>query len=559
MSKTQGIDLSEDRLLAIAADNLEAHNLIGALRMLNKNAEVNGNAEGSYMLYAETFDDMGLYENCVNGWFKYIDYVLECADSPDLSEAYEGLAVCYMNMGRDDMAAYYYNKLLIETAEELTEENREEIISNFLSSQKPLLKFAYPPKIADYSDEMDRGVNLMRGGDYDGAVSEFDKVEEGNECHSAARNYIAMCHIIGDKCDESEQECLSILQKYPDDVQALTTLAAVKNQQRKSDESLALAKKLLTLEAKSTDDIYKIATVCCENGLHAQAYDLFCRLEDELQYDCMVQFFKAVSAYNSGQKQNSIEAFDKILTINPDAVTAAYYRDYVRRHLDDEDYKGNPLTYFYRLPQEQRESNLKILSAFVRLGKRNARILSEKVDLTDCIRWCFDEGEGGSASELKLLGATCAVKAGNCDDLLRDVLLDASLSDSLKMQVVCAIAERNEDADYGVVVCNVYRKLIIPSLVVGRSKRKAFVRAYSLLISRFALINPDYVYLLNSAASRLYDRLDDEKLLGEAADCASLAAAVFKLSGIREAQLDDENICDFFGANRERYALLIGD
>lgn len=558
MSKTQGIDLSEDRLLAIAADYVEQHNLIGALRMLNKNAELNGNAEESYMLYAETYDDMGLFESCVNGWFKYIDYVLECADSPDLSEAYEGLAVSYMNMGRDDIAAYYYNKLLIETAEDLTEESREEIIDSFLSSQKPPLKFAYPPDIADFSEEMDRGVNLMRGGDYDGAVSEFSKVEEGNERHSAARNYIAMCHIIGDKCEEAEQECLSILKKYPDDVQALTTLAAVKNQQRKTDESLALAKKLLTLDAEKTDDIYKIATVCCENGLHAEAYNLFCRLEDDLQYDCMVLFFKAVSAYNAGLAQRSLEAFDKLLTINPDAVTAAYYRDYVRERQDGDEYKSNPLTYFYRMPQEQRESNLKILSAYVRLGRRNARLISDRIDLTDCIRWCFDETDGGG-NELKLLGATCAVKAGNCDDLLRDILLDAHLPDSLKMQTVCAIAERNEDADYGVVVCHVYRKLIIPSLKVGRSKRKAFVRAYSLLISRFALINPDYAYLLNSSASKLYARLEEDDLLGEASDAATLAAAIFKLSGIREAELTDDNICSFFGADEERFALLTGD
>ena len=73
MIKTQSIDLSEDRLLAMAADYVEEHNYIGALRMLNKNAELNGNAEDSYMLYAETFDDMGLYEKSVNGWFKYID------------------------------------------------------------------------------------------------------------------------------------------------------------------------------------------------------------------------------------------------------------------------------------------------------------------------------------------------------------------------------------------------------------------------------------------------------------------------------------------------------
>ena len=38
MSKTEEIDFSDERLLAIAADMLDDHNLIGALKILNKNA-----------------------------------------------------------------------------------------------------------------------------------------------------------------------------------------------------------------------------------------------------------------------------------------------------------------------------------------------------------------------------------------------------------------------------------------------------------------------------------------------------------------------------------------
>ncbi|MDE7301583.1 MAG: hypothetical protein K2N47_05375, partial [Clostridia bacterium] len=68
MSKTELIDLGADRLISIAADRLEEHAYIQTLKMLNKNAVLNGNDEDSYMLYAEAFDDMGLYEKCVNGW-----------------------------------------------------------------------------------------------------------------------------------------------------------------------------------------------------------------------------------------------------------------------------------------------------------------------------------------------------------------------------------------------------------------------------------------------------------------------------------------------------------
>ena len=84
MKKTIGIDLSSDRLIGLAADMVENHNYIGALKMLNKNADLHCNDADSYMLYAEIFDDIELYEKCVNGWFKFID----CAEENELSEAY---------------------------------------------------------------------------------------------------------------------------------------------------------------------------------------------------------------------------------------------------------------------------------------------------------------------------------------------------------------------------------------------------------------------------------------------------------------------------------------
>ena len=54
----------------------------------------------------------------------------------DFAEAYEGLAVGFMSLGQDNFAAYYYNKLLMETDKELSPQNRKEIIDAFLLKEK---------------------------------------------------------------------------------------------------------------------------------------------------------------------------------------------------------------------------------------------------------------------------------------------------------------------------------------------------------------------------------------------------------------------------------------
>ena len=145
----EAIDFSDDRLLTLAARKLDDHNLIGALKILNKNAELNFDDDRSFMLYAEVFDDMELYEKSVNNWFRYLDE----APEGDLADAYEGLAVNYMNLDNEHFAAYYYNKLLIET-DDLSPDARREIIDGFLRKRENPLHFVYPPQIADFSAEM---------------------------------------------------------------------------------------------------------------------------------------------------------------------------------------------------------------------------------------------------------------------------------------------------------------------------------------------------------------------------------------------------------------------
>lgn len=544
-SRAEGIDLSDERLLDMAAAMLDEHNLTGALKMLNKNAEINYDDERSFMLYAETYDDMGLYERSINYWFRYLD------ESPegDLEDAYEGLAVDYMNLDNEHFAAYYYNKMLMESGD-LTAENRREIIDSFLRRQENPLRFAYPPQIADYSAEMARGVQLMREQQFDKAIAEFDKVAEGNPRYLSARNYIAMCNIINDKCEEAEAECLSILKKKPDDVQALTTLAAVKTEQKKAEDGRELALKLYNLNAKEPDDIYKIATVCCENKLHDKAYELFCKLEGEFAYDTSVLYFKAISAYNCGKYDKSFAAFDKILAINPDAVVARYY--YMRAKDNVREGNTEEFSYFYRLPQSMRESSLEFISAYYRLSGRAARKLAGEVNILDCVKWCFDETESSEENQLHLVAALCAVKGGY-DDYVRALLLNAFLADSLKIAVVHDLCARNEDNQFGVVICNIYKNIDIYALHIGRLKRKYFIQAYSTLISRFAILEEGYSSKFCSATERLYRNMSKKGNLGRAADVKALAAAIFTVSGVRESSVPQGNVCSFFDADEGVY------
>ena len=106
MNKSVSFDLSADRLVQTAENLIDSRDYLGALKILNKNAERNGDEAYVHMLYAQIFDDLGLYERSVNEWFKFIA-LSDDLDEEDLFDAYEGLAVGFMNLGDEHFSAFY--------------------------------------------------------------------------------------------------------------------------------------------------------------------------------------------------------------------------------------------------------------------------------------------------------------------------------------------------------------------------------------------------------------------------------------------------------------------
>ena len=126
MTKNIQLDFSLDRLVQTAEKLIDTHNYLGALKILNKNAELNGELDYAHLLSAQIFDDIGLYERSINELFKFLARS-EFVDEDDLADAYEGLAVGFMNIGNEQFSAYYYNKLL-KNSVEIDEDMRLDII-----------------------------------------------------------------------------------------------------------------------------------------------------------------------------------------------------------------------------------------------------------------------------------------------------------------------------------------------------------------------------------------------------------------------------------------------
>ncbi|MBO4939458.1 MAG: hypothetical protein J6D30_00310 [Clostridia bacterium] len=548
-AKTRKIDFSNKRFAKIADEFYNNGDYISALRFTKKQYETYGEDCDVLARFSDIYEAMGLQSSAVNSWFRF----LHIAEEEDLPDIYEGLAANLLNMGYEGESAYYYN-LLVDADESLPADIKLEIADAFESQKPKNIRFVYPPRLADYSKELSIGSKALKNGDCRRAVSELSKIEKGAKEYVSAQEMQAVAHLLMGDAGRAEEVCLALLKDHPHDVRAKATLAAVYLEQGRKDESRALAQSLYKEDLQDTDDVYKVATVCCENEMHEEAYTLFCKLEKQIPYDGRMLYFKGVAAYKCGKLDEAEKTLDTLCTIYPDAEVARYYLLAIRNYREGTGAKPE-LIYFYHLPQEVREERCKTLLHVSQCPKDEAMIYGLLLLHDRYFEWCFDEMDGAD-HDLQYLALITANQV-RADEFIQQTLLNNEVADILKIESLRMFYERNEDRELGMVFCRIYKKIRLLRIKIGRKRRKRFLQAYAKLASKFVMIRESYGKKLRDAAERLYralEKYDALDLIDNVDDCA---CAIFLASGLKELGGNAEEIVRVFDANLDRVRVLL--
>ena len=549
------IDFSRKRIASLADKYYNEGNYVSALRLAYKEYDTYGGDCETFARLSDIYESMGLQGSAINCWFRFLDI----AEEEDLPDIYEGLAVNFLSIGNEMQSAFYYNQL-IDADDTISEEAKMDIAEAFSSRKQDKFRFVYPPKLADYSKEVSLGARALKAGDCRRAIEEFSKVERGSKEYLSAKEMQAVSHLLAGETDEAEHICKQLLEDYPDDVRTKATLAAVYLEQGKTEQSRAIALELAEAEQENTDDLYKVATVCCENDLHEEAYQKFMLLKEKMPYDGRMLYFMAVAAYKSGHLQQAEDALDTLCTVYPDAEVAKYYlralREY-RTGVQNEDGENLPapeFIYFYHLPQEERERRCASLLKIGGCSKDEAQIFGLLVLHDGYFHWCFDEMDGGD-HDLQYLALVTAVHVG-ADDFIREVLLDFEVADVLKVETLRMLLERNEDNEFGIVLHSIYVKVFLHRIKIGRKRRKKFLEAYAKTASKFVAINGTYGERIAKNAEYLYRALEENNALDLVDNTDDCACAIFLLAGLKEFGNDEKRIAAAFDANLAKAQVL---
>ena len=542
------IDFSRKRLGHIADKYYNEGNFVSALKFAHKEWETYGGDEEVFSRLADIYEGMNLHGMALNCWFKY----LHIANEEELADIYEGLAVNYLALGMESQSAFYYNRL-IDADDNIPEETKLDIAEAFSTPKKEKFRFVYPPRLADYSQEVRLGSKALKAGDCKRAIMELAKVEKGSKQFVQAKEMQAVAYLLDGNTTEAERACEELLAVEPNDVRALATLAAVHLEQGRKEESKKIAQKLASMRVEDEDELFKIATVCCENDLHQEAYEKLSLLDKKTPYDGKILYFKGVSAYKSGHLQEAIDAMEMLITIYPDAEVARYYRNALRAHQDGGD--APELSYFYHLPQKDREERCQILMQINDCNKDEAQLFGLLALHDRYFEWCFDEMDSNDR-ELQYLGLITAVHV-RADGFVQNVLLDYEVADVLKLETLRLLLERNEENEFGLVLCHIYRRIFLPRITIGRKRNKKFVQAFAKVASKFIVIKDSYGERLKIAAEQLYASLASYNSLDLVDNVDDCACAIFLMSGLKELGNNPQQIAMAFEANVARVQVLL--
>ena len=556
-AKVRTIDYGRRMLRSQAEKRYGEGDYLSALRYTGRETALYGADADSYARLADIYENMGLYTSALNCWYRYADV---CSEE-DLPEAYEGLAVNYLNLGNDAQSAYYYNKL-IDSDDTLTGGDKAQIAEIFSVEKSSGFRFVYPPELADYRAETARGGAALKNGDIDGAIFFLSQVKKGAKTYAAAQEMLAVAALLKGDGEYAEEICFALLKENENDVQALATLSAIYSEEDRRGESRKIAEKLCSMQGESADDKYKIATVACENGMHEKALALFTELEKEFPYDGNLLYFKAVAAAECGKDALAETTLAHLTEIYPDAEVAKYYLRRLRLYKNaPEQNERPPFTYFYKIPQEEKERRAERMRVLLKTPLSEAADEAEALLQEGVFRWCFDEMDG-MEQELQWLAVQAAARGGEagsgaCDEFLREALLDCEVRDAMKIETLRLLFERGRENDFGVVICNIYKSVHMPEVTLGKTRKKLFLRGYAAVASKFAVIGDTYGRKIRRVTEKTYSDLFFTGLLGEVKSPEALAAAVYLLCEFRDAGGKIKDACLLFSASEKEVRAIL--
>lgn len=530
--KVQKLNFDDEFLLDAVERRLQNGDYMGALTMLGKRNELYEPSADAAALAADIYESMELWSLAAENWFVFLDTCNEA----DFSEGYEGLAVCFMNMGEDLPSTLYFRQVY----------GGDDFEKMIAKEKKPKLRLVHSEEKDVDGEILERGLALLQMGELDKAKKLLSQVSAQSVDYASAKGLAAMCTLmLGDE-EQAERICEELLETHSDNILALTTYCAVLQSRGNKQGAQDAARRLLEIPATKTEDLFRISTALCETGLDEEAFHKLGELLKRIPYDESALYFYAVAAYRTDRVSEAVEALERLTTVYPRKAVAKYYLQRMRAEEDGK--KKIKINYFYRVPKEKYREIADFLLAADNAEGNELEYIATLSELPEFFRIAFDEMDGRD-EKLQLLAAKVALKTRS-DWFLREVLLDPNASEIVKLDILHGLVVRNEDDSFGTVFLNIYREFFTHELEIKGRRKKEFLAAFADVYSKFSFMNDGNEQRIVAAAEDIFDTLSDAGAYDLLCEREGIAAAIYRESRLPRAEHGLDRLCKLFNANK---------
>jgi len=267
---------------------------------------------------------------------------------PEMVEVYFYLAHNYANMEDFYMAEEMALRYLQETKDGMFASEAEELL-DYIYAELDL-----PPRTLDQHElnlhqKHELARKSLEEGRFLEAMELLQEIIRADDTYTPAWNNLALAYYYIGDFQKALQTIEQTLTREPGNLHALCNLAVLLSQHNRAAELAPLLAQLRKTVPLHYEQLYKLATTLGVLGQHADAYRLYRRLFRYWgQHDASTYHYAAISAYQSGHRQQAIQWWQKARQLDPDTGIADYYLRMVKEREPGKTIEEIP--YHYQIP-----------------------------------------------------------------------------------------------------------------------------------------------------------------------------------------------------------------
>ncbi len=556
-----------DRLSALAEEKFKEGDDENALTFAYA-CEAEGNltpalcAAVAEVLFKHTLHDRAAYY-----WFKYLNMVTE----RHFARAYNGLGACYLHMGNDLMAGYYFNLQLkdpynkpqiyddymysffssnpmFDEDDEPDEEDDEfwfrygenEFDLDYGEPSKKQKKSAFKPRLVskdgepqdDWSVVFEKGVKKIKQSPVS-AENFLSFIPPESPYYEKACFYRAIAAWRIKEIDLALELFKSVDKNSPHRQSAVRYIYAicfVKGD--KAGENKAAAE--ILSDQGCCGDLDFIADDISRLYDKTKGYEFAVKLKGLFPLNEGFNCFLAAYAYNAGKFEESAELFSEYCRLTR-SLSASYYFSAALSAKNGKKILDEIVDPFY-LPAESAAEITIALFKYTALAPSTLRRKANEVF------GYVEQAFFVPSSEIQnIASAVVGVIGGDrAKNFLKQKLLDPEVHDDVKSAILSVLVQMGHDRLTGAVFAGLYMRLQFERVEFVGEKNSIFTDAYALAFGTIAPYPEAKLYKLKIAAYEIFNKLCRNGCVKKVTDVSALAAVIeiqAKASGLTKKEV----------------------